>query len=168
MNAGLPLVDPTGGFYYVFLTGQPMFRKYDANGNAALRASHRRARDRRSAGRAADAVADAPHRRSRSAVRAADRSALRRSIRRDSCGSSMIVPYTYVYDAHGDKARTVQFSADRRHQPDEPVLHARRPPARDARLLRIRSEPALATGHEDELATKDTKVTMFSVLCASL
>ena len=24
---------------------------------------------------------------------------------------SMIVPYTYVYDTHGDKARTVQFSA---------------------------------------------------------
>ena len=23
----------------------------------------------------------------------------------------MIVPYTYVYDTHGDKARTVQFSA---------------------------------------------------------
>jgi hypothetical protein len=23
----------------------------------------------------------------------------------------MIVPYTYVYDTHGDKARTVQFNA---------------------------------------------------------
>src|SRR5262249_9268408 len=32
LNAGLPLVDPTGGFFYVFLTGQPMFRKYDAGG----------------------------------------------------------------------------------------------------------------------------------------
>ncbi len=32
MNAGLPLVDPTGGFYYVFITGQPLIRKYDAAG----------------------------------------------------------------------------------------------------------------------------------------
>ena len=32
MNAGLPLVDPTGGFYYVFIAGKPMFRKYSAKG----------------------------------------------------------------------------------------------------------------------------------------
>ena len=57
---------------------------------------------------------------------------------------SMIVPYTYVYDAQGDKARTVQFSADGHRQPDEPLLHARRAHPRDARLLRIRSEPAIA------------------------
>jgi hypothetical protein len=25
-NAGLPLADPTGGFYFVFLTGRPIFR----------------------------------------------------------------------------------------------------------------------------------------------
>jgi hypothetical protein len=32
LNAGLPLVNPKGGFYYVFLGGRPMFRKYDAKG----------------------------------------------------------------------------------------------------------------------------------------
>src|SRR3954467_2826768 len=32
MNGGLPLVDPTGGYYFVFIAGQPMFRKYDAAG----------------------------------------------------------------------------------------------------------------------------------------
>ena len=32
MNAGLPLVDPTGGFYYVFITGRPIFRKYSDAG----------------------------------------------------------------------------------------------------------------------------------------
>src|SRR5206468_12711075 len=31
-NVGLPLVDPTGGFYFVFQAGVPMFRKYDARG----------------------------------------------------------------------------------------------------------------------------------------
>src|SRR5262249_53275406 len=28
LNAGLPLVSPVGGFYFVFQTGLPMFRKY--------------------------------------------------------------------------------------------------------------------------------------------
>ena len=32
MNAGLPLVDPTGGFFYVFITGTPLIRKYDSKG----------------------------------------------------------------------------------------------------------------------------------------
>ena len=27
MNVGLPLVNPKGGFYFVFLSGMPMFRK---------------------------------------------------------------------------------------------------------------------------------------------
>src|SRR5262249_7960299 len=30
LNSGIPLVDPTGGFYFVFQTGEPLFRKYDA------------------------------------------------------------------------------------------------------------------------------------------
>ena len=29
---GLPLVDPTGGFFFVFQTGEPVFRKYDQRG----------------------------------------------------------------------------------------------------------------------------------------
>lgn len=32
LNAGLPIVDPTGGFFFVFQTGIPIFRKYDAQG----------------------------------------------------------------------------------------------------------------------------------------
>ena len=32
LNAGLPLIDPTGGFYFVFVAGVPVFRKYDAKG----------------------------------------------------------------------------------------------------------------------------------------
>jgi hypothetical protein len=29
LNAGLPLVNPAGGFYFVFNAGVPIFRKYD-------------------------------------------------------------------------------------------------------------------------------------------
>src|SRR5258708_20399461 len=32
LNAGVPLADPTGGFYFVFSAGVPLFRKYDAKG----------------------------------------------------------------------------------------------------------------------------------------
>jgi hypothetical protein len=32
MNIGLPLADPAGGFFFVFMTGVPMFQKYDARG----------------------------------------------------------------------------------------------------------------------------------------
>jgi hypothetical protein len=32
LNSGIPLVDPAGGFFFVFQTGEPMFRKYDAAG----------------------------------------------------------------------------------------------------------------------------------------
>jgi hypothetical protein len=31
-NIGLPLQAPDGGYFFVFLTGEPRFRKYDANG----------------------------------------------------------------------------------------------------------------------------------------
>ena len=32
LNSGLPLLDPTGGYYFVFHAGLPVFRKYDADG----------------------------------------------------------------------------------------------------------------------------------------
>jgi hypothetical protein len=110
LNAGLPLIDPTGGFFYVFLTGQPMFRKYDANGKLLF--------ERHIEGREIDDLLAAqptkwPTR------RIEDREVpfvqpMIRTAAVDPQGQlwvSMIVPYTYVYDTHGDKARTVQFSA---------------------------------------------------------
>jgi hypothetical protein len=110
LNAGLPLIDPTGGFFYVFLTGQPMFRKYDANGKLLF--------ERHIEGREIDDLLAAqptkwPTR------RIEDREVpfvppMIRTAAVDPQGQlwvSMIVPYTYVYDTDGDKARTVQFSA---------------------------------------------------------
>ena len=32
LNSGIPLVDPSGGFFFVFQTGEPVFQKYDAAG----------------------------------------------------------------------------------------------------------------------------------------
>ncbi len=110
MNTGLPLVDPTGGFFYVFVTGQPMFRKYDATGRLLF--------ERHIEGREIDDLLAAQPKKWPTR-RVEDREVpfvqpLIRAAAVDPQGQlwiSMAVPYTYVYDAQGDKARTVQFSA---------------------------------------------------------
>ena len=110
LNAGLPLVDPMGGFYYVFLTGQPMFRKYDAMGKLLF--------ERHIEGREIDdLVASLPT--TWPTRRVEDREVpfvqpIVRTAAVDAQGQlwiSLVVPFTYVYDKEGDKARTVQFSA---------------------------------------------------------
>jgi hypothetical protein len=110
MNAGLPLVDPTGGFYYIFITGTPIFRKYDARGMLVF--------ERYIQGRELDDYLEAqPNQWPRRRVQ--DRevpfvSPVIRTAAVDLEGQlwiSLGVPYTYVYDAHGDKVRTVQFEA---------------------------------------------------------
>ena len=110
LNAGLPLIDPTGGFYYVFIAGEPVFRKYDAEGNLLFQ--------RHIEGREIDDLIAAqpttwPTR------RVEDREVpfvqpVVRTAAVDAQGQlwiSLVVPFTYIYDAHGDKARTVQFGA---------------------------------------------------------
>ena len=112
LNAGLPLVDPTGGFY--------------------LRVPHRAGRCSASTTRAAVLLFERHiegrgDRRSCSTAqpttwptrRVEDREVpfvqpIVRTAAVDPQGQlwvSLIVPYTYVYDTHGDKTRTVQFSA---------------------------------------------------------
>lgn len=110
MNAGLPLVDPTGGFYYVFITGTPMFRKYDAQGNVVF--------ERYIQGRELDPfLAVQPNTWPRRRVQDREVPFVTPVIRAaavDPQGRlwiSLGVPFTYVYDSHGDKIRTVQFQA---------------------------------------------------------
>ncbi len=110
MNAGLALVDPTGGWYYVFITGRPMFRKYSAQGALVF--------ERHIEGRELDDYLDAqPARWPRRQVQDREVPVVTPAIRaatvdaRGQLWISLAVPYTYVYDAQGDKARTVQFMA---------------------------------------------------------
>ncbi len=110
MNAGLPLVDPTGGFYYVFITGTPLFRKYDAKGNVEF--------ERYIQGRELDDyLAVQPNRWPRRRVQDREVPFVTPVIRaaavdaRGQLWISLGVPYTYVYDAQGDKRRTIQFQA---------------------------------------------------------
>lgn len=107
-NAGLPLADPTGGYYFVFVTGRPTFRKYNDAGTLLF--------ERHIEGTEIDAFLDAqptvwPRRRIEDrevpfvapVIRAAAVSP------RGELWVSLGMPFTYVYDGQGDKIRTVQF-----------------------------------------------------------
>lgn len=107
-NTGLPLVRPDGGFYFVFQTGEPRFRKYDAEGTLLF--------ERVMQGVELDAVvANQPTRwpvRERGGREMAVVPPVVRTAAVDRTGQLWVaftVPYTYVFDADGDKVRVVQF-----------------------------------------------------------
>jgi hypothetical protein len=110
LNAGLPLANPTGGYYFVFSAGIPLFRKYDAKGTLLF--------ERHVEGPEVDEYLRTmptswPTRRTEDgdvlpvvppAVRTA---AVDRNGR---LWIALMAPFTYVYDASGEKLRTVQFN----------------------------------------------------------
>ena len=106
LNSGIPIADPKGGFYFVFIAGQPMFRKYDGKGDLVF--------ERVIQGREIDPAAAAiPERWPR---RGAGELPLVAPVIRtaavDESGRlwvSFVQPITYVYDGNGEKIRTVQF-----------------------------------------------------------
>jgi len=109
-NVGLPLVDPTGGYFFVFQAGVPLFRKYDARGQLVF--------ERHIEGPEVDEYIQRmpttwPQRRLSDgdlipvvppAVRTAGVD------RQGNLWVSLMVPFTYVYDASGEKIRIVQFN----------------------------------------------------------
>ena len=108
-NSGLPLIDPTGGFYFVFQAGVPVFRKYDARGTLLF--------ERHIEGPEVDEYLRTmptswPRRRSETGdviplvPPAVTTAAVDRGGR---LWVSLVAPVTYVYDAAGDKIRVVQF-----------------------------------------------------------
>jgi hypothetical protein len=110
LNAGIPLVDPTGGFFFVFQTGEPVFRKYDASGQLVF--------ERHIEGREIDsAIANLPttwpKRRTDEGELPLVLPTIRTAAvdRRGNLWISFVAPFTYVYDRDGDKARVVQFRA---------------------------------------------------------
>jgi len=110
LNSGLVVINPQGGFYYVFVAGVPAFRKYDDTG-ALVFERHiegteldRYMRDRPTAWPRRK-TGDGEYPVVRPAVRAAAA---------DGSGNlwiSLDVPFTYVYDPRGDKQRVVQLRA---------------------------------------------------------
>jgi hypothetical protein len=106
LNTGVPLVDPTGGFYFVFQTGVPLFRKYDAGGRLLF--------ERHIEGPEIDPLILAlPTSWQRDPGRRPVVPPLVRTAAVDREGRlwvSLRLPYTYVYDGTGHRIRTVQFA----------------------------------------------------------
>lgn len=111
LNAGMAVALPgTGGFYFVFLSGIPMFRKYDAAGQLLF--------ERHIEGPEMDRhIQSLPSEWPRRKTSVGEFPIVPPSVRTaavDSDGNlwlSLITPHTYVYDATGDKRRTIQFRA---------------------------------------------------------
>lgn len=108
LNAGIPIPDPAGGFYFVFMAGAPAFRKYDKAGELVY--------ERAIQGREIDPVVQAlPTRWPRRTAGDGELPMVAPTVRTaavDGAGRlwvSFVVPFTYVYDADGEKLRTVQF-----------------------------------------------------------
>lgn len=106
LNGGIPIADPNGGFYFVFMTGVPAFRKYDAQGELVY--------ERIIQGRDIDPLISAiPDRWPRRGPGELPLVApIIRTAALDRGGRlwiSFVVPFTYVFDSGGEKIRTVQF-----------------------------------------------------------
>jgi len=111
LNTGLPLVDPHGdGYYFVFQTGEPEFQKYDRMGKLVF--------DRRIQGREIDDFTAKlpttwPRRRTDEGEMPLVRPTIRTAAldRHGQLWVVFVIPFTYVFDADGDKMRAVQFRA---------------------------------------------------------
>jgi hypothetical protein len=108
LNSGFPLVDPTGGFFFVFSSGVPVFRKYDARGQLLF--------ERHVEGPEMDEYLRTmpsawPKRQVEKNVLPIVPPAIRTAAvdRTGRLWIALTSPFTYVYDRAGDKIRTVQF-----------------------------------------------------------
>jgi hypothetical protein len=108
LNTGLPVRDSQGGFYFVFQTGEPRYRKYDASGALLF--------ERAIQGVEIDPLlASQPTTwppRGRTGREMPIVPPVVRTAAVDPSGRlwvSLVVPWTYVYDSDGDKVRVVQF-----------------------------------------------------------
>jgi hypothetical protein len=108
LNTGLALPHPKGGYYFVFASGVPMFRRYDAAGEIVF--------ERHIEGVEIDqylrSVPTTWPRRAGGELPIVP--AMIRTAAVDRAGDlwiSLVAPYTYVYDSRGDKRRTLQFRA---------------------------------------------------------
>jgi hypothetical protein len=105
-NAGIPIATPDGGFYFVFMAGAPAFRKYDGKGTLI----YERVIQGKEIDPLVESIPDRWPRRSAGELPLV--SPMVRTAAVDRSGRlwvSFVIPFSYVFDAGGEKIRTVQF-----------------------------------------------------------
>ena len=125
LNTGLPLANPKGGFYFVFQTGRPLFRKYNAAGALLF--------ERHIEGPELDPVISSlpdtwPARSTADGTVPLVPPTIRTAAT-DPDGHlwvALTVPYVYEYDEAGDKIRTVQFKGTNAIVPSGLFFESRR------------------------------------------
>lgn len=110
LNSGLVIANPAGGFYFVFLAGVPVFRKYDAAGTLLF--------ERHVEGADLDPFLQSlPTTWTRRKTEEGEMPLVLPSVyaagadRHGNLWISLAVGSTYVYDAAGDRRRIVRFRA---------------------------------------------------------
>jgi len=117
LNVGRVIINPKGGFFYVFLAGDPVFQKYDESGKLIF--------ERHIEGQELDDIlrsAPTTWRRRSPSNELPLVQAVVRTAAADAAGNlwvALAVPYTYVYDATGQKRRTIQLVGARTILPFE-------------------------------------------------
>ena len=109
LNSGLPLMNPKGGFYFVFQAGVPIFRKYDQSG-ALLFERHIEGPEFDEAIRSLPTLW--PRRQTAGGSELPLILPTIRTAEVDPDGNlwvALTVPFTYVYNPDGEKVRTIQF-----------------------------------------------------------
>jgi hypothetical protein len=119
LNSGIPLVNPRGGFYFIFQGGRPVFQNLDEAGNLTF--------ERHIEGREIDTIVNTlptvwPRRKMDGDRVLPLVLPVVRTAALDGAGNLWVsfssVPYTYVFDPSGDKVRVVQFRAAGALSPD--------------------------------------------------
>lgn len=110
MNTGIPLPHPDGGYVFVFFSGVPVFQRYDAAGALLY--------ERVMQGRELDPILEqTPKKWPSRSVGGTEVPLVTPTVRAaavDGAGNlwvSFLAPFTYVFDAQGEKVRTVQWRA---------------------------------------------------------
>ena len=109
LNAGIPLVHPGGGWYFVFQAGVPMFRRYDDRGTLVF---ERHIEGPELDGTLLSLPTRWPRRKTGEGREIPVVPPLVRAAAVDPIGNlwvSLMSTYTYVYSPAGEKIRTVQF-----------------------------------------------------------
>jgi hypothetical protein len=110
LNVGMPVVNPRGGYYFVFQTGEPRFRKYSRDGTLLF--------ERALQGSEVDALMETmPTMWPRREIGGHQLPVVPPVVRtaaadpRGRLWVSLVTPVTYVFDEDGDLVRRVQFKA---------------------------------------------------------